>query len=72
MEPGFFKNFRFYLDDPETGKIKIKYICNICGKEIEKPEDFTVPTSSGFVPYYHLTRFRCRECYDRRENDKPF
>lgn len=37
-----FKKIKFYLINPETGKLKITYLCDNCGKEMEEPDYWRV------------------------------
>ena len=58
----FFNNIRLYLDNPNTGRLKIKYVCKECGKEMDEPEYWNCPCSYGGIPKYHETEFMCTEC----------
>ena len=60
----FFDNIRLYLDDPNTGRLKIKYICKECGKEMDEAEHFNCPCAFG-VPKYHEAKFMCDECKEK-------
>lgn len=58
----FFDNIRLYLDDPNTGRLKIKYICRKCGKEIDEAKYFHVSCTHTGIPKYHEAEFMCTEC----------
>lgn len=58
----FFDNIRLYIDDPNTGKLKMKFICKECGKEMDEAKNYYCPCSYGGVAKYHLTEFMCDEC----------
>ena len=66
----FFDNIRLYLDDPSTGRLKMKFICKKCGKEMDEAEHYNYPCSYGGVAKYHLAEFMCDECKSkvREEN----
>ena len=61
----FFDNIRLYLDDPNTGRLKIKYVCKECGKEMDKPKYWRCLSSYGSVPKYHESEFMCAECKEK-------
>ena len=57
-----FKKIKFYLANPETGELKITYLCDKCGKEMEEPDYWYFKSiindkNNG----YH---FLCKECKD--------
>ena len=58
----FFDNIRLYLADPNTGKLKMKFICKECGKEMDEAENWECPCSRSGAAKYHLTEFICNEC----------
>lgn len=53
-----FKQIKFYLFNPETGELKIIYLCDKCGKEMEEPDYWYF---NGKDNGYH---FLCNECKD--------
>ena len=57
----FFNNIRLYLEDANTGKLKIKYVCKECGKEMDEAENYRIPVRYN-VPDYHLAEFMCADC----------
>ena len=57
----FFNNIRLYLDNPNTGRLKIKYVCKKCGKEMDEAENYRIPVRCN-VPDYHLAEFICTNC----------
>ena len=57
----FFDNIRLYLEDTNTGKLKVKFVCKECGKEMDKPASWKCPCAYG-APVYHATEFMCNEC----------
>lgn len=62
----YFENIRLYLDDPSTGKLKIRYVCKECGKEMDKAENGRVPCSYGGIAHYQLAEFMCNECKQKK------
>lgn len=65
----FFENIRLYLDDTNTGRLKMKFICKECGKEMDKAQNYHIPCSGG-VAKYHLAEFICSECKSKSKD--PF
>lgn len=65
----YFDNIRLYLEDNETGKIKVKFVCSDCGKEMEEAEQYRIPVRLN-VPDYHLAEYWCKECYLKRYGKK--
>ncbi len=57
----FFDNIRLYLEDTNTGKLKVKFVCKECGKEMDVAENGSFP-SLGRVALYHEAEFMCNEC----------
>ena len=58
----FFDNIRLYLEDVNTGKLKVKFVCKECGKEMDKAENWCCPCSSSGDALYHKTEFMCNKC----------
>lgn len=58
----FFDNIRLYLEDASTGKLKVKFVCKECGKEMDKAENGSFPCWGGRIPLYHEAEFICNEC----------
>ena len=57
-----FKKIKLYLINPETGELKITYLCDKCGKEMEEPDYWWFKsTIDGKDNGYH---FVCKECKD--------
>lgn len=61
----WFENIRLYLDDPNTGRLKMKFICMHCSKEMDEAENCNYPCSYGGVAKYHEARFMCNECKEK-------
>lgn len=57
-----FQHVRFYLKNPKTGELKVKYICKDCGKEMNKPKNYIVKCKGG-VPDPFTATYQCDECY---------
>ena len=60
----FFDNIRLYIDNQDTGRLKVKYVCKECGKEMDKAEHWTCPCLYG-APQYHNAEFMCDECKNK-------
>ena len=58
----WFDNIRLYLDDQNTGRLKMKFICKECNKEMDEPNNARIPRSHTGCPNYHLTTFMCDDC----------
>lgn len=57
-----FDQIKLYLKNPETGELKITFLCEVCGKEMEKPDYWMFRTyncSQKEKPGYY---FRCTKC----------
>lgn len=63
----WFKNYKLYLDDKDTGRLSIKYVCSKCDKEMDNPLHYRIPCGEAGIPLYHLAEFMCDEC---KNNDK--
>ena len=56
------KKIKLYLSNPETGELKITYLCDKCGKEMEEPDHwYFKSTINSKDNGYH---FWCKECKD--------
>ena len=62
----FFDNLRLYHDDPNTGRLKIKYVCKECGKEMDEAKYFRVSCTHTGIPKYHEAEFMCAECKEEK------
>lgn len=58
----WFDNIHLYLDNPNTGRLKMKFVCTECRKEMDEPKNYKIPCSKGGVAEYHLTTFICDDC----------
>lgn len=65
-----FDNLKFFIKDQKTGELEIKYICEDCGKVMERPFhwQFRVPFGSNKDPdkrpgYYYW----CEECWEKEK-----
>lgn len=56
-----FKYIRFYLKNPDTGELKVKYICKDCGKEMSKPKNYRVKYKGG-IPDPSTATYQCNDC----------
>ena len=63
-----FDGVKFYLVDNRTGEVGIKYICEDCGKVMDKPYHWWLGLSlngkRNKTSGYH---FRCEECDKKKE-----
>ena len=65
-----FDGVKFYLIDSKTGEIGIKYICEDCGKIMDKPDHWWLKVPYGnAVPKDMGYHFRCEECYKKKEGE---
>lgn len=65
--PGPFDNLKFFLKDKDTGELDVKYICEDCGKVMDKPFHWLIKLpmnnkSKSRLGYY----FYCEECNKKR------
>lgn len=60
-----FDQIKLYLKNPETGELKITFLCENCGKEMDSPDYWMFRTynfSQKEKPGYH---FRCNKCVQK-------
>ena len=55
------KSIKLYLKDKDSGEIEIKYVCNVCGKEMDEPKNYTMNVK-GNVADPFSARFSCDDC----------
>lgn len=58
----FFNNIRLYIDDQNTGRLKVKFVCKKCSKEMDEVGYWFCPCSKSGTPLYHEAEFMCNEC----------
>lgn len=65
-----FDNLKFFVKDQNTGELEVKYICEDCGKAMEKPFhwQFRVPFGANKDPekrpgYYYW----CEACWEKEK-----
>ena len=69
VRPGPFDNLKFFVKDSGTGELELKYICEDCGKVMEKPFywlvrlPIVVNGKSTSRPGYY---FYCEDCNKKR------
>ena len=56
-----FKYIRFYLKNPDTGELLVRYICKDCGREMPKPRNYTIQYKNGFPDPFTAT-YQCDNC----------
>lgn len=65
---GPFDNLKFFIKDTSTGELDLKYICEDCGKIMEKPFhwQFRVPLNNqpNKRPGYW---YWCEECWEKKQ-----
>jgi len=54
-----FDNLKFYLKDYTTGELDIRFLCEDCRKEMDRPR-YTYEILRGKGTGYH---FVCEDCY---------
>lgn len=60
-----FNKIKLYLENPQTGELKINFLCDLCEKEMDKPDFWNFKsTIDGKDNGYH---FYCKECQEKRE-----
>lgn len=58
-----FDKIKLYISNPETGELKITFLCDKCRKEMEKPDYwYFKSTINGKDNGYH---FYCEECKNK-------
>lgn len=62
-----FDGVKFYLVNERTGEIGIKYICEDCSKEMDKPYHWWMRVPYGnAIPEDLGFHFRCEECEKKK------
>ena len=63
-----FDGVKFYLIDNKTGELAIKYVCEDCGKVMDKPYHWwlTLPVKGNCAQTFGY-HFRCKECEDKKK-----
>lgn len=59
-----FDNLKFYFKDPTTGELTVKFLCDDCRKEMDKPHYLYQVVRGGKDFGYH---FLCHDCYEIRK-----
>ena len=63
-----FDGVKFYLADDKTGELNIKYVCEDCGKIMDKPDHWWLKVPYGnAVPKDMGYHFRCEACDKKKE-----
>ena len=65
-----FDNLKFYIKDTTTGEVGIKYICEDCGKIMERPDYWYIKLPirhSGETPKRPGYYYYCEECNNKKE-----
>lgn len=58
-----FNKIKLYLTNSKTGELKITFLCDKCGKEMEKPDYWSFKTTiNGKDNGYY---FYCEECKNK-------
>ena len=60
-----FQYIRFYLKNPDTGELQVKYICKNCGKEMDEPKNYQVQCKGNIADPF-TTFYLCDDCNNRR------
>ena len=64
-----FDNLKLYLADGSTGEMKVTYVCEDCGKEMDKPYywQYKMPVVvNGKKPNEVGYFFYCEKCHEKR------
>ena len=64
-----FDNMRLYLADAGTGEMRVTYVCEDCGKEMDKPYfwQYKMPVAiNGKYPNEVGYFFYCEKCCEKR------
>jgi Zn finger protein HypA/HybF involved in hydrogenase expression len=65
-----FDGIKFYLKDTKTGELTIKYTCEDCGKEMNKPDHWWMKVPFGnAIPEDLGFHFRCEECDKKKKGE---
>lgn len=59
----YFDNIKFYLTNRKTGEMTIKFICDNCKEEMDKPYNYQIPVSVKNIPETWKTKYLCEKCY---------
>ena len=63
----FFNGIRLYLQDQSTGLLKMKFVCEKCGVEMESPDGYFIHCSPSGILKVHEIEFYCQKCYEERQ-----
>ena len=58
-----FDHLKFYIKDSDTGELNLRFLCDDCRKEMDRPY-YTYENLRGKDAGYH---FLCKWCYDTRK-----
>lgn len=61
-------NIKLYLKNIFTGELKVKYICDDCGKLMNEPKNYYIKCKNGIADPF-TTIFRCDDCYKKFKED---
>ena len=68
IKPAPFDGVKFYLIDDKSGELGIKYVCEDCGKLMDKPGHWWLKVPYGnAVPEDLGLHYRCEECDNKKE-----
>ena len=65
-----FENVKLYLADANTGELRVTYVCEDCGKEMDKPVywQYKKPViTNGNYPNEVGYFFYCEKCHEKIE-----
>lgn len=68
-----FEGFKFYLDNPETGEMRVAYICEDCGREMAAPAHwwYVMPMKVNGNPSTNVGyHFQCEKCHKKNRGLK--
>lgn len=69
-KPAPFDGVKFYLIDDKSGELGIKYVCEDCGKLMDKPDHWWLKVPYGnAVPEDLGLHYRCAECDKKKEGN---
>lgn len=73
-----FGDIKFYLVNPETGEMRVTYICECCGEEMDEPFhwQYRIPMintrmskeESEKISARRGYHYWCKECWKKKEN----